>query len=285
MSRPTEWHKSPRETTSDLRAYDLWLKGQAHFLTYEPLGWQKASEIFREIIARNPNYSPAYSSLAQLQNTIHFVHPGVRRSDERTREALSYARSSTRLDPIDSRAQLCLGWAHAMSGHHDQAMSHHALANELNSNDPWTLVSSALGFAFRGDVDRARTLADHALNLSLTPSPAHWRYQAMIRYMTCDYSACLAAAQEAETSIANVFVWKAAALHHLGQIPEAQIATDRFFASVAARWFGPEKPTREAITEWFLHAFPIARIEDWERLRDDFCGAGAPVEGIRYQGW
>lgn len=266
----------------NLRAYDQWLRGQAYLLTYEPAGWQKASEIFGDIIVRTPSFSPAYSSLAQLQNTIHFVHPGVSRTNGRTEEALQYARSATRLDPIDSRAQLSLGWAHAMSGQHDQAATHHTLAHELNDNDPWTLVSAALGFAFRGTSDRSKKLADHALSLSLTPSPAHWRYQAMIRYMNGDYEACLAAAQEAETSIANVLVWKAAALNHLGQTEAARRATDKFFQSVASRWFDTKPAGRETMTRWFLSAFPIAKLEDWERLRDDFAGAGAPVEGIGY---
>ena len=39
------------------------------------------------------------------------------------------------------------------------------------------------------------------------------------------------------------------------------------------------------MARWFLHAFPIRRREDWERLRDGFAGAGAPVMGITHEGW
>ena len=269
----------------DLQAYDLWLRGQAHFLTYEPAGWQKASGIFREIIANNPEFAPAHSSLAQLQNTIHFVHPGVFRDPARTVSALSYAREATRLDPIDSRGQLCLGWANAMSGRHEQADIHHKLAYELNENDPWTLVSAALGSAFRGDARQALELADHALDLSLTPSPAHWRYQAMLRYMCEQYDRSLEAAERAETSIANVYVWKAAALQRLGQSAQAKAAAEHFFAAISAIWFGAEPNTRANIARWFLHAFPIKSQEHWERLRDDFGGAGAPVRGLKYDAW
>ena len=270
---------------SNLLAHDLWLRGQAHFLTYEPPGWRKASELYREIVAHHPRFAPAYSSLAQLQNTVHFVHPGVFRSAHAAGEALSLASEATRLDPIDSRAQLCLGWANAMSGRFDQAAVHHRLAYELNENDPWTLVSSALGSAFRGEPKEALSLADHALELSPSPNGTHWRYQAMIRYMCHDLAGSINAAEQAESSIQNVYVWKAAALHALGRKEEAAIAAGRFFEAVEKRWFGPEVPSRRLMTRWILHGFPIMRSEDFERLRDDFGGAGAPVEEIDQNSW
>ena len=148
MYRRDEWLWSHPSRGRICLAYDLWLRGQAGFLTYEPLGWQDATRIFQEIISRYPGFAPAYSSLAQLQNTVHFVHPGTFRDADVTQQALSYAVTATRLDTMDSRAQLCLGWANAMSGRYEQAALHHRLAHELNGNDPWTLVSSALGFAF-----------------------------------------------------------------------------------------------------------------------------------------
>jgi tetratricopeptide (TPR) repeat protein len=241
--------------------------------------------LYREIVAHHPGFAPAYSSLAQLQNTVHFVHPGVFRSAHAAGEALSLASEATRLDPIDSRAQLCLGWANAMSGRFDEAAVHHRLACELNENDPWTLVSSALGFAFRGEPKEALSLADHALELSPSPNGTHWRYQAMIRYMCQDFPGSVSAAEQAESSIQNVYVWKAAALHALGRDEEAASAAVRFFEAVEKRWFGPEVPSRRLMTRWILHGFPIMRTEDFERLREDFGGAGAPVEEIDHNSW
>jgi DNA-binding SARP family transcriptional activator/TolB-like protein len=272
--------------STDTLAYDLWLRGQAQFLTYEPVGWQRAAELYRECVARHPQFAPAYSSMAQLQNTVHFVHPGVFRSKRATQEALTLATEATRLDPMDSRARLCLGWAYAMSDRHDQAAVHHKLAYELNENDPWTLVSAALGSAFRGEHEQARLLADRALELSPNPSGTHWRYQAMIRYMCRDFVGCIAAAEPAETSIQNVFFWKAAALIALGRKQEAEVAAEKFFTAVEKSWFGPDAPpSKRLMTRWILHGFPIARAEDFEALRRDFGGTGAPVENIQHNSW
>ena len=103
-----------------------------------------------------PNFAPAYSSLAQLNNSDHIVRPGVFRNLARSEQSLMYAREAARLDPIDSRSQLCLGWSHAMVKQYEQAILFIPLAYELNENDPWTMVSSAGCFAVCGEYPRAR---------------------------------------------------------------------------------------------------------------------------------
>ena len=91
--------------------------------------------------------------------------------------------------PSNSRGQLCLGWAYALSGNFELGAVHHSLAQELNDNDPWTLLSSGLGFAFGGDVGRGAksSRGTEAMQLTLNPSAIHWRYQAIIRFMDNDY--------------------------------------------------------------------------------------------------
>ena len=90
--------------SGDLKAYDLWLLGQATFLSFDPNNWEKARSLFREVIAQMPSFAPAYSSLAQLNNSDHIVKPGVFRDLRRSEQSLMYAREAARLDPIDSRA-------------------------------------------------------------------------------------------------------------------------------------------------------------------------------------
>ena len=270
----------------DLLAYDMWLRGQTEQMPHTASGWSNAADLYRSIIAQHPTFAPAFSSLAQLQNAMHFVHPGLFRNVQTTEDALRFAMEAVRLDPMDSRSQLCLGWANAMAGRHDQAAVHHKLAVELNESDAWTCCSSALGFAFRGDFEQARATGDRALSLAPAPTGLQWRYQAMIRYLTNDFEGCVAAALHAEHSIQNVLVWKAASLVQLGQIADAKAAADEFFEAVTQRWVNPElPPSREAMTRWFLHAFPIKSKDCWERLRDDFGRAGADVTESNFETW
>jgi len=274
-----------REPDATLRVYDRWLRGQALIQNYNPADWHRAADIFLEIISEVPGFAPAYSSLVQLYNSVHLVHPGVYRSPTRHQQALELARSAARLDPVDSRSQLCLGWAHAMAKQYDQAELNLGLAYDLNENDPWTLISSAHGFAFCGTMERASKLADQADKLALMPSRTHWAYQVGIRFLREDYRGCVEAADRACDVIPNLPGWKASALYHLDLRSQAADERRRFISLMQSRWFGSEPPTEQAVTRWFLHLFPIKRREDWQRLRDGLAGAGADVGEIDHHQW
>ncbi len=270
---------SPRPDDG-LKVFDTWLRGQALILSFDPKDWHRAAELFRTAIRGAPGFAPAYSSLAQLQNTIHFVHPGIFRSTERTADALSYAREAARLDAVDSRAHLALGWAHAFASQHEQAAAHHELAHELNDNDPWTSTSAGLGFAFGGDTGKARAFLLDAASHMVDPMPIHWRYRTIVEHISGNYAASLAAADQATSCVPNELGWKVSALYHLGNKDEAARELKRFYALVAQRWCGSSSPNEEAMARWFLHLFPMRRTEDWEHLREGLAGAGAPVTGL-----
>ena len=274
-----------RERDATLQVYDRWLRGQALIQNYSPPDWHRAADIFNEIITEAPGFAPAYSSLVQLYNSVHLVHPGIFRNARREEQALELAKTAVQIDPIDSRSQLCLGWAHAMAKQYSQAQINLGLAHDLNENDPWTLNSSAQGFAYCGALDQARRFADQALKLSLIPSPGHWGYQVGTRFLCGDYDGCIEAAERAVGNTPNLPGWKAAALFHTGRRAEAADEVRHFIERMQAQWFGTEPPTEEAVTRWFLHLFPIKEKEGWERLRDGLAGAGARVGPIEHHQW
>lgn len=272
---------------ADLRAYDIWLFGQATLLGFDPQRWDNAAELFRQVIKQMPDFAPAFSSLAQLNNSYHIVKPGTRRDINRTMQALAYAQESVRLDPLDSRSHLCLGWSHAMAKHYEQAMIYIPLAFELNDNDPWTRVSAANCYAFCGRNKEAADIIESTLqqNAMIAPSALQWAYYTAIYFMTEDYERCVAAADFAGDLNANVPGFKAAALYHLGRTDEAKIELDRFFLVVRSRWSIDEPASPPAISRWFLQLFPLAMPESWERLREGIAGAGGPVDGLAHHQW
>ncbi len=260
----------------DLAMYDLWLKGQTMVLSFDPKSWHEAANLFSQILQTAPTFSPAYSSLAQLNNSIHLFHFGVFRSQERAGEAITLAQRAVRLDGVDSRAQLCLGWAYVMSNQYDKAGLHYALACELNGNDPWTLISSALGLAFAGDAERSQQLADYALELSLDPSPTHWGYQARIRYLHGDPIGAMEAMKNA-AAVPAMLAWRSAVLIELGQTAAAQKSFTDFLNAAESNWYGRSSASPENIVRWFLHSFPLRSKEAWLRLRNHLAQLGAPV--------
>ena len=234
-----------------------------------------------------PDFAPAFSSLAQLCNSYHIVKPGTPRDINRTLQALAYAQEAARLDPLDSRSQLCLGWSHAMAKHYEQAMIYIPLAQELNDNDPWTLVSAANCYAFCGRDAEAAEIVDSMLKsrTAFARSALHWSYHVAVRFMIKDYENCIRAADFAGDLNPNVPGFKAAALYHLGRHERSRAELAHFFEVVRDRWAVQEPATPASMTRWFLYLFPIASMESWARLRDGIAGAGAPVDGLSHHGW
>ncbi len=265
------------EPDVSLDLYDRWLRGQTMILNFQPDDWTRATGLFRSIIDQAPEFAPAYSSLVQLGNTAHIAQPGVFRNPSRQHETLDLARTATRLDPIDSRAQLCLGWAYAFDRQFENAALHFGLACDLNDHDPWTLISGAQACAFMADFERARQLADQALEATLLPSLSHWGYHAGIRFFCGDYEAAHDAALRSGDSLFSNRAWRTASLVHLGRLPEAREEAERCVSLIRANWRGAKPPEDEDIGRWILDLFPIRRGEDQERLRRGLADAGIPL--------
>ena len=270
---------------SDLLAFDLWLQGQTLLLNHNPADWQRGSELIREVIKRMPSYSPAYCGLANAHNMMHISLPGIFRDAARAAQALEYAREAVRLDPVNSRAQLCLGWSHAMSHRADEAQIHAGLAYELNENDPWTRVSAAHCLSLMGAHEQARDLTQRLVRDEPVMSPKQWSFHAITCFMEGDYAGCLTAAERAEDSYHVMQAWKAAALVQLRRADEAKAQMPRFFEQIRERWNGKEPASDPAIARWFLHVHPIHLNGDWERLRDGLAAAGMPVAGLAHGVW
>jgi TolB-like protein len=268
------------EPDVSLDVHDRWLRGQNLMTKFDPDSWQRAVTIFRDAIRENPTFSPCYSSLVQMNNIEHFVHPGVLRDLGKARATLELAKTAVQLDPVDSRAHLCCGWSHVMALRETEAAPHMELACELNDNDPWTLLSSAAYCGFCGPVAQAQLLARQSLALSAAPSYLQWGYHGIIRFLCGDYAGALDAFNLAESVIKTVPAWRAAALFHLGKPDMAREEARRFLNGIRSFWIGSSAPTDEAVTRWVLQAHPIPIGERWEALRNGLRGAGLPVEGI-----
>lgn len=268
-----------------LDIYDRWLRAQSSIGNFSPSDWRRSIHMLMDTIKVAPSFSPCYSALVQMNNTEHLVFPGVFRDLAKARTTLELARSAVRLDPIDSRAQLCLGWSNAMLKQYTEAAVHVDLACELNGNDPWTLLSAASCHGFCGNFDRGSELVDEALKVSWAPTPLHWPYRAVLQFMRGHYLDTIEGVDRANNVAKTLPAWKAAALFHLGRADEAREEAQRFLNSIRSTWFGDKAPDDLEVARWLLHAHPIARREDWERLRDGIHGAGIPVHGLMHHAW
>jgi DNA-binding SARP family transcriptional activator len=268
------------EADVSLDVYDRWLRGQSLMVRFDSESWHRAVAIFRDAIRDDPTFSPGYSSLVQMNNIEHFVHPGAFRDLAKARATLELAKKAVELDPVDSRAHLCCGWSYAMALRETEAAAHMALACELNDNDPWTLLSCAHYDAFCGSIEQARRRADLSLLLSPVPSYLEWSYHGIMRFLCGDYAGAIEACDRASDVVKILPAWRTAAFFHLGRIAMAREAAERFLNGIRSFWVGAEPPTDQAVVRWVLQAHPITVGSRWEALRDGLGGAGLPVDGI-----
>lgn len=66
--------------TSDVETYDLYLRGRAAFNGGTPEDLLRAAELFREVLARDPDYAPALSGLTMTYSYL-FVYAPERRAE------------------------------------------------------------------------------------------------------------------------------------------------------------------------------------------------------------
>ena len=213
-------------------------------------------------------------ALAQILNSRPIIYPGERRRPEQLQELLALTSRAVSLDPLDSRTHLCRSWSHAIAGSHDAALSHLELALDLNENDPWTIISAALGFAFAGEIERARDLIGQARAFGMRHSRAAQGYIATAAYLIGDYSvlaggggargrrdhqpACLAGGEPGFGSA-------------IRKAPDASMR--QFFELARAAWVGAPRPSELEMIDWFMGCFPIRADETRADLRQDLLAA------------
>lgn len=260
--------QSARGMTSPAgRRYELWMQAQALMGEWRAEAEERAEPILRELIETTPDFAPALVALAQINNVRPIVYPGKRVQAERLEESLKLTARAVAIDPLDSRVHLCRAWAHAMTGAHSAALSHLDLALDLNENDPWTIVSAALGFAFADEPERARELVGQAGSFGMRYSRAAQGYVATTLYLIGDYAESAAAAEVAGDAIINLPAWQAASRIGAGDNAEAGRALAKFLDLARASWTGSAPPTDAEALDWFMGCFPIRSLDAREELR------------------
>ncbi len=279
LSGPTRPQLTAAQDSTRLH-YEQWAQSQVLLCQFTQQSWQEAEEILDQILAENDGFVRALSSRASIETMRQIAFPGVISTQDLHRRALAWASNATRLDSIDSRAQLALGWACAMARQFDRAELAYELAFQNNENDPWTIVSSAVGFAFCGQNDRAGMLLDYLNDLDLNLEPVHWSYVATTEFLRGNYETCVQASERAEEISCDVPAWHAAALAHLGKTEEATQIVGRFLALSRGNWKGTKTPSEAEVFGWLLSCFPIKERATWNQLREGLTRTGARVAEI-----
>lgn len=96
-------------STSDLQAYDLYLRGQdLERNVYSPSGNQQALDMYQAAVDRDPAFAQALAALAECHLSVYWFY--VDRSQERLTKAKDAAERAVELRPDLAETHNALGW-------------------------------------------------------------------------------------------------------------------------------------------------------------------------------
>lgn len=217
-----------RNLSTDLTAWDRFLKGLSHYYRHTKADFEASIELFKQALAIDPGLSIARAYLATIM--VQGVHYGwINSTRELWSSAMGLAEASVRLDPRSSFAFSILAYLHAMEGHYEAALDAIKKAVELNPYDMGARGVQGICHLVIGEHRRAIELLSMAVHLGNSDPRYQWAaLNAFSHYLLGQYDASLSWAREAlyfNPNHLQVLAVRTAALAQSGRSDEAAEAT------------------------------------------------------------
>jgi adenylate cyclase len=259
---------APARTSSDVTAWDRFLKGLSHYYRQTKADFETAIALFEEAIALDPGLAIAHAYLATMM-AQGAQFGWIQSTRELWSTAMDLAESSVRLDPRSSFAFSILSYLHAIEGHYDEAMDAIRRAVELNPYDMGARGVQGMCHLVIGDHRRAIELFSMATQRDTGDPRYQWSaLSAFSHYLLGQYDASLSWAREALYANPNhlqALSVRAAALAQLGRSEEAARAVEVLLNNY---------PT--FTVERHLRNFHWKTLADVAHYRDGLLKAGLP---------
>jgi adenylate cyclase len=257
-----------RSTSTDLTAWDRFLRGLAHYYQPTKKDYETSIGLFREAIALDPALSIARAYLATI--LVQGVQFGwIKSTRDLWSEAMNLAEESVRLDPRSSFAFALLAYVQAMEGNYDAAMNAARKAVELNPYDMGARGVLGICHFVIGEHRQAIELFSTAFQRGNSDPRFQWpALNAFSHYLLGQYDASLSWAREAlylNPNHLQVLAVRAAALAQLGRSEEAKQAAELLLNSFPG-----------LTVERHLRNFRWKTPADTAHYRDGLMKAGVP---------
>ena len=249
--------------TTNLVAYDCWLRGVAYFRGYAEDDNQNAYDMFKSAVKLDARYALAHAYLALVWVALHghaSAPAGV------LDEALATATHALELDPQESRCHRILSHIWIMRRDFSTAEHHLRRAVDLNPNDADARVSMGNLLALQGRPEEALIWIDTAIRLNPLYPTWYNVFLGIALYSLRRYEEAAQALQR----VSEKGYWSRARLAACyGQLGRTKDAEAQVIAILQ------QKPDF-TIEDFFHRDVLLERTEDRELLRDGLIKAGLP---------
>jgi non-specific serine/threonine protein kinase len=145
--------------TTDVQAYDYYLKGRQYFHQFRRKSFDFARQLFARAIVIDPNYALAYAGVADC---CAFIYLWWDASDDNRKEAEIASRKAVELDPELAEAHVSRGLAFQMTKKYPEAHQEFEAAIQLNAKIFDAYYFHARLCYQRGEMEEAAQLYEKA---------------------------------------------------------------------------------------------------------------------------
>lgn len=192
---------------------------------------------------------------------------------ERARRSAINALAIDELEPFN---HVIMGWLKVQTHEHDRALVYFDTALKLNPYSSRTLIAAAEANAYCGDIDRAKTLAARALEMSGRHTPTYFsNYLANISYLAGELGECVEHLRRAPENVHSAMLL-VAAHQERGDEKAASAARVRFEREL--RRVEPQVDVDQmSLARWIVSTNMTRHPAARQRLFSSLEQAGVPV--------
>ncbi|MFT7529703.1 MAG: adenylate cyclase [Gammaproteobacteria bacterium] len=258
-----------QKSTSDMVAYDWFVKGRELFYTSTSDDNQQAIEMFTNAISQDAGYATANALLGEsyVREWVTYWNSSLKISSER---AWKFSRQSLLLEDNNCNAHTAIGMAYLYIQHdHNQAGIHLRRATELNPASTHAIIGLSRYESFIGNPQRAIALLNEARH-----SNPFWRYDwsLIVAYVVSqEFDAARNLIQSVQSPAPQMLMSMAVIYAQTGDLKMARKCSTEYMKAASSK-LGEEKIERW--TEFVLNRFPLKEQKDIDVYLDGLTKAG-----------
>jgi len=266
--------KIKNQSDDQLRAYDLFLRGRAHFFNWSIKENRKASQCLRSALDIEPDNAAAMALLSEVLLRM-WLNGWSSDANADLQSALELAERADEIDADDSRTQTSLGMAYLFNGDPDKARHHFETALRINPNDTRVIVYYSRHAVFDGDIEKAVDLCRQALTLN-PYGKYNWNL-GLASFAARDYAGAIALLGAIRNPPESVLALLAASYAMVGNLDAAQQTYQRFSKAIEG---APVMRALDQPSDWqkyYAARWPFRDKADFEHLTHALRKAGLPI--------
>jgi len=252
-----------RKPTDSVEAYDLFLRGRAHYYRYTPEDLLKAIECLEDAIAVDPNFGAAYGYLSYC-----YFQGWCRmwpRFDVTLDRANELAERGVALNATSATAIARLGWIQTFLRRYNPAIANLEKATSLAPNNAEVIATFAQVLNYWGDPERGLQMQERAFSLDAF-APTTWEWHIGISHLLLrHYEEAIAISSRAAPKFTYIYMLLAWAYAELDRPDDAREAIEKLLESL------PRYTIKEV-----ARIYPFRLDEHRNRFLDGLRKAGLP---------